>query len=135
MPISSSVLVIDRVDPITDAAKEQDNPLRYGNMKIAPNMGTPIVSDPQSQIGFYCVLYPSKAIKESPIFALLFFRDGQPLFKGQPPLPAADKEGNYQVVLNLPLKNFQPGQYEVVAVVQQGQGVAEERTAFTIAGN
>jgi hypothetical protein len=104
-------------------------------MKIAPNMGIPVVSDPQSQIGFYCVLYPSKTIKEAPILALLFFRDGQPLFKGQPPLPPADAEGRHQVVLNLPLSNFQPGNYEVVAVVQQGQGVAEERASFTVVGN
>ena len=134
-PALSSVLLIDRVDPVTDEAKEQDNPLKYQSMKIAPNLGKPITPDPNSQIGFYCVLYPSKEIQADPVLAMLFFKDGQPLFQGRPPLPQPDETGKMQVVLNLPASGFKPGNYEVVAVVQQGNGVAEERTQFTIAAN
>ncbi len=131
-PALSSVMIIDRVDPISDPAREKDNPLRYQDRKIAPNLGAPVVLDPAAQLGFYCVLYPAKAIDRPPVMALLFFKDGQPLFQGQPPLPPPDADGRVQVVLNLPMQSFQPGDYEVVAVVQQGEGVAEERTRFKV---
>jgi len=131
-PALSSVVVVDRADKITDAAKEQGNPLRYKDMKIVPNLGTPIPKKADEQISFYCVLYPAADNPQPPVMALLFFKDGQPLFQGKPPLPAPDDQGHVQVVLSLPLQGFQAGQYEVVAVVQQGDAVAEERGHFAI---
>jgi VWFA-related protein len=131
----SSLMVIDRVDQISDMSRELDNPLRYQSAKIAPNMGHPIPITSDGQIGFYCVVYPSKQIGEPVVLALLFFRDGAPLFQGRPPLPTPDEEGKVQMVLNLPLSNFAPGNYEVVAVVQQGEGAVEERVGFTLVAN
>ncbi len=134
-PSLSSLMVIDRVDSISDMSRELDNPLRYQEVKVAPNMGHSIAITPEGQIGFYCVIYPAKQVSEPLVMALLFFRDGEPLFQGRPPLPPPDEDGKVQVVLNLPLSNFAPGDYEVVAVVQQGEGAAEERLGFTLTGN
>lgn len=131
-PVISSLMVIDRVDPISDEAKEVDNPLRYQNMKIAPNLGTPLVKAPDGQVGLYCVVYPSPTNSAKPVVGLVFFKDGQPLFQGQPPLPPPDEKGRIQVVLNLPIANFQPGNYDVTAVVQQGEAVAEQKVSFSI---
>jgi hypothetical protein len=125
-------MVVDRVDPISDESKELDNPLRYQGMKIAPNLGTPLKKNPEGQLGFYCVVFPSPKLPDKPVVGLVFFKDGQPLFQGQPPLPPADEQGRVQVVLNLPMANFQAGNYEVTAVVQQGEAVAEEKVAFSI---
>ncbi|MGH9339827.1 MAG: VWA domain-containing protein [Acidobacteriota bacterium] len=132
-PAVSDLVIIDRVDPISDQARERDNPLRYQDRKIAPNMGAPLIKGPNAQLGLYCVVYPSSDIKDQPKLGVLFFRNGQPLFKGEPALPQPDEDGKMQVVLNLPLTSFQPGNYEIVAVVQQGETAVERKTSFSVA--
>lgn len=128
----SSVVVVRRADPATAADQGTDNPFLYENLKIVPNLGEPLQKEPNAQLSLFVVIYPQPGASEKPQLNVVFLRDGQAVARGAPPLPAADQEGRIPYVASVPLAGFQPGQYEVLAVVQQGQATAQERAFFSV---
>lgn len=129
----SSLLVIRQADAVAATSwSDADNPLRYENVRIVPNLGEPISKEPNAALSLFAVIYPDDNNSEKPELNVLFLRDGQVIARGTPALPAPDAGGRIPYVANVPLSTFQAGQYEVVAVVQQGQSATQERTFFTI---
>jgi hypothetical protein len=49
-----------------------------------------------------------------------------------PPLPKPDARGLIPYVISFPMKQLEPGQYEVRAAVQQAGPARESRIMFTI---
>jgi VWFA-related protein len=128
----SDIAVIRRVDPQTPADQETDNPLLYESVKIVPTVGEPIQSGPEARLGLYFVIYPDKARAEKPQMMMELQLNGEPVARGMPELPGPDDKGRIPYVATLPLAAFQPGEYLVRVVVQQGDAAVEESTLVTI---
>jgi VWFA-related protein len=133
-PLSiSSLTVVRRGDPPTEADREFDNPLVAGNVKIVPNLGDPIPAGPENRLALYLVVYTDPAISEKPQLLLEFSLNGEAVAQAMPELPAPDDQGRIPYIATLPLDTFQPGEYLIRGVVQQGSQIMEERTFVTIA--
>lgn len=128
----SSLSVIRRADPLGPGEAQSNNPLRYQNVKIVPNLAEPIQQGRGAQLGLHCVIYPSALATVKPRITLVVVKGGQVVARGTPELPSADGEGRIPFVVTLPLTGFASGTYEVRALVEQGQSSAEERVSFII---
>ncbi|MFN0088346.1 MAG: VWA domain-containing protein [Blastocatellia bacterium] len=130
----SSVAVIKRVDPVDASVKDPDNPFRFADGKIIPNLGDPILPSPGAKISFYFIVYPASGPGGKPKLMLEFLLDGEVVARATPELPGPDARGRIPYIATVPMETFKVGRYEVRAVVQQGDQAVEEHAFFNIAG-
>jgi VWFA-related protein len=128
----SSVAIIRRVDQVDPEDTNLADPLRYQDKRIIPNLGDPIPKASGGGLGLYFVVYPSPSAPSAPRLAVQFILDGKLVAQASPELPPPDKQGRIAYVGTLPLDAFPPGQYQIRAVVRQGNAGAEEQALVTI---
>ena len=128
----SSVTVIKRIDPVDAGVKDPDNPFRFAEGKIIPNLGDAIRREPGANLSFYFVVYPAEGFTERPSLTLEFLLDGEVIAKASPALTATDENGRIPYIATAPASTFKDGRYEVRAIVQQGDQRAEEHAFFTL---
>jgi VWFA-related protein len=128
----SSVSVIKRVDQVDPNVKEPDNPLRFEQGKIIPNLGEAIPQKPGSQVSFFFVVYPTPGAVEKPGLTLEFLLDGQVIARATPELSQPDAQGRIAYITSAPIETFKTGRYELRAVVTQGRQAVEEHAFFVI---
>src|SRR5262249_4657160 len=80
----SSIAVIKRIDPVDLNVKDPDNPLRFEQGKIIPNLGDGIQPRPGSQVSFFFVVYPAPGLNDKPVLTLEFLLDGQVIARAAP---------------------------------------------------
>lgn len=123
----SSVAVVGSTEPAKGAS---GNPMLYQNVKIVPDINTPLVKGKTQQVGFFFRVYPPKDSK--PQLILAFKRDGKLIGKAAEPLPAPQADGSVPVLAGFPLSSFPAGQYEADVVVINGQQNAMQTAFFTV---
>jgi VWFA-related protein len=128
----SSVAVIKRVDPVAPNVKDPDNPLRFEQGKIIPNLGEAIHPKPGSQVSFFFVVYTASGAQEKPGLTLEFLLDGQVIARATPELTQPDALGRIAYIASSPAETFKAGRYELRAVVTQGQQTVEEHAFFVV---
>jgi VWFA-related protein len=128
----SSVAVIKRVDSVDANVKDPDNPFRFAEGKIIPNLGDTILPTPGSKVSFYFIVYPATGVSEKPRLTLEFLLDGEVIARANPELTPPDEQGRIPYIATVPVETFKSGRYELRAVVQQGQQTVEEHAFFTI---
>src|SRR5262245_53194698 len=128
----SSITVIKRIDPVDPNAKDSDNPMRFAEGKIVPNLGEAIRPTPGAQLSFYFVVYPAAGSIEKPGLMLEFLLDGEVIARATPELTSPNAQGRIPYIATAPMEKFKAGRYEIRAVVSQGQKADEEHAFFTI---
>jgi VWFA-related protein len=128
----SSIAVIKRVDPVDPDVKDPDNPLRFEQGKIIPNLGEGIQPKPGSQVSFFFVVYPAPGLSEKPGLTLEFLLDGQVIARAAPELSQPDPQGRIAYIASAPMETFKAGRYELRAVVTQGRQAVEEHAFFVV---
>lgn len=128
----SSVSVIKRIDPVDPNVKDPDNPLRFEQGKIIPNLGEAIQPKPGSQVSFFFVVYPAAGASEKPRLTLEFLLDGEVIARATPELSEPDAQGRISYIASAPMETFKTGRYELRAVVTQGQQAVEEHAFFVV---
>lgn len=128
----SSVSVVKRIDPVDPNVKDADNPLRFEQGKIIPNLGEAIQTKPGAQVSFFFVVYPAAGTTEKPGLALEFLLDGEIIARAAPELSQPDAQGRIAYIASAPMETFKAGRYELRAVVTQGQQSVEEHAFFVI---
>ncbi len=128
----SSLAVIRSVEAQAPEDSDAEDPLRFQGGRIVPSLGEAIQRGTYSGVSFYFVIYPSSTSGVKPQLLLEFYRDGQPVGRATPDLPAPDDKGRIAYVASSTADLFTPGQYEVRALVRQGASAAEEHALFTI---
>jgi hypothetical protein len=78
------------------------------------------------------VVYPDSTNPAPLVLTLEFSRDGKAKRLATAALPAPDAQGRIQYVANAPIEQFEPGNYAVHFVVQQGKEVAQENFAIVL---
>ncbi len=128
----SSVTVIKRVDPVDPNVKDPDNPLRFEQGKIIPNLGEAIQPKPGSRVSFFFVVYPAAGASEKPRLTLEFLLDGEVIARATPELSEPDAQGRISYIASAPMETFKAGRYELRAVITQGQQAVEEHAFFVV---
>ena len=137
MPAPSSALGISSLAVIRnvkqkDASTQPNDPLLAGTQVVSPTLNPVIIKSEAQTVSFYMVIYPDKSAAAPPQLIMEFSRDGKVLGRGSPPLSAADQDGRIPYLAVVPLASFQPGQYTVRAIAQQGSQTAEDSVGFTL---
>ncbi len=130
----SSVTVIKRVDPVDPGVRDADNPFRFADGRIIPNLGDPILPTPGTSLSFYFVVYPGNMTSEKPQLALEFLLDGEVMAQATPTLGQADERGRIPFIAPVPIETFKTGRYEIRVIIRQGKSAVEEHAFFTIGG-
>ena len=128
----SSVAIVRSAEPVTGGRSDTQDPFRYEDKTIIPNLDEPIVPASNGQLSLYFVIYPNAGEVQKPKLALQFLEDGELVAQALPELQAPDAQGRVPCVGSLPMSTFKPGRYEVRAVVRQGPTGAEEHAFFTV---
>ncbi len=113
------------------AGTDATDPLHVAGVVIHPEIGPPQLARSILEIPLFLPVYPSLA-PTAPEIRLELLRDGQPVARARPTLPAPEPDGRIAGILGLPAKSLAPGRYEIVATARQGDASAEERTAFEV---
>jgi hypothetical protein len=128
----SGIAVIKRIDPVDSNVKDPDNPLRFEQGKIIPNLGEAIQPKSGAQVSFFFVVYPAPGSNEKPGLTLEFLLDGQVIARATPELSQPDAQGRIAYVASAPMETFKAGRYELRAVVTQVGRTVEEHAFFVI---
>jgi VWFA-related protein len=129
-PRMSSVALIRRIEPAPARVDKTDDPLDVGGVRVIPNLDLPISLAANQKLSLFFIAYPQVA--EKPRVSLEFWRDGKPLGKAEPELPAPEADGKIRYVGTFPIERFTPGSYEVRVALSGAAGRSEERAPFTL---
>ncbi len=127
----SSVAVVRAMKPADKTVKPND-PLLMEHQVITPNLNAILKKSDDAAVPFYVVIYADKANTEKPALRMVFSRDGQELGGGMAPLGPADAQGRIQYVATAPIAKFEPGDYQVRFIAQQGKEAAVESVTFKL---
>ena len=124
-PRLSSVVVINRVDPLKPGTNAALNPLDFEKVRIVPNLEDALVQAPNRELGLYFVAYVPKG-QPAPSAQLTISKGGTLIGQAPIQLPAPDATGRIPYTANLPLSSFPPGHYEAeIQVTADGQVVKQ----------
>jgi VWFA-related protein len=128
----SSLVLLSKVEKLSEAEKSADNPLHYGDTILYPNMGEPFRKSLMPALGFYFNVYcpdvtpPKQAIVE-------LVKNGQVTAKIPTTLDAPDANGRIQHAAALPLQSLAPGAYALRVAVANGTSTVTRETPFVVA--
>jgi VWFA-related protein len=123
----SSLMLVARADPLT-AEPDADDPLQFQGKELVPMLGGSLNASAQPLL--YFVVYPDKAIQETPRIRVEFLLDGEELAQKQDELPPPDSSGAIPVVVNAVTK---PGNCEIRITALQGFHAATRSVKYTVA--
>jgi hypothetical protein len=127
----SSVVLVGRAEKVSDAEKDSDNPLFYGDTVIYPNMGEPFKKSSSTALGFFFTVYGGSAPAARK--ATIEVRRGDQIAgRVTADLPAPDARGRTQFAGALPLQNFAPGAYDIKVTVADASGSDSRQARFTL---
>ncbi len=129
----SSVVVVKRTEELAKEEQDLGDPLQFQGLRLVPALGEPVLKTADNRLMLYLVVYPHPDVPYEPQLGLEFSQNGVVVGATQPQLPERDEQGNIPFVIRFPLDYFQPGTYQVRAVAQQGDTVAESVAEFVVA--
>ncbi|UCF36228.1 MAG: VWA domain-containing protein [Acidobacteriota bacterium] len=128
----SSIVLIGGLEPLSYADKLVESPLYLPNHRVIPQLESEVKPGAENTLAFHCIVYPSAAVPDKATLTVALFRDGQPLFKGQPDLAPAAVDGHLTGVFTIPTQDLPPGSYRLRAWAEQGGQSATESALFTL---
>ncbi len=127
----SSLVVVSGVDA-ADPKSDPTDPLRIGDQRIVPNLGSTVVPSPGGVLPVYYNVYVEPGSKDLPTAAVEVSREGRVIARGAPPLPAPDAQGRIQGLSPIPLSKLTPGRYVIKVTVTRGSLSTEETTTVSV---
>ncbi|HYK91369.1 MAG TPA: VWA domain-containing protein [Acidobacteriota bacterium] len=128
----SSLSVLKRIDPNPADSREMGSPLVMGSSRLIPNLAEPFSLAQGSALSFYFVAYPDRQLTEGTSLRMQFLQNGLVVKEASIKLPRTDGYGRIPYLAKIPADQFKPGDYEVRAIVEQGNRSVEEHAFFTI---
>ena len=132
-PRLSSVAVIRRADRLTAEEQKRDQPFRFGELLIYPNLGEPILKSQNKQLAYFFTAWPAKGAANNLQLTLEILQNNRSLAKTSGQLPAADALGQIKYASSFPLDKFQAGGYELKVTVTDGTNSVSRSTKFIVA--
>jgi hypothetical protein len=132
-PRISSVSVLRRAEQLTPEEQKRDQPFRFGELLVYPNLGETILKSQAKQLAYFFTAWGPKGSTTSLKLTLEIFQGNRSLAKTSGKLPAADEKGQIKYASSFPLDKFQPGTYQLKITVSDDKNSATSATNFTVA--
>jgi VWFA-related protein len=130
-PAVSSLVLIDRADPLPEGAAPPDDPLVLEGMRVVPHFEGAVSKAAMPNLSFLVKVYPKA--DEGPVgLTLQLVRDGKVVGQASPETPAPDAQGRIAYMGTLPSSGFAPGTYEVRVTASQISGSSTASTTFDL---
>lgn len=131
-PRLSSVAVLKRAERLTPEEQKRDQPLRFGELLVYPNLGEGIDPKTAKQLAFFFTAWPPKGATKPMQVTLEILQNNRPVGKTSGELPPADERGQIKYASAFPLDKFQPGTYELKVTVSDGVNSVSRSTGFVL---
>lgn len=125
----SDLVVVRSLETQPEDAADVD-PYHFAGGKAVPTLVDEV--DRKRPLTLYFVIYAEQESAGAPQLTMGIIQDGKLLGRSSPELPKADKDGRIPFLATLPLADLAPGQYEVRAIVKQGESRTAEHTFITV---
>jgi hypothetical protein len=131
-PRLSSVAVLKRAERLTPEEQKRDQPLRFGELLVYPNLGERIDRSTTKQLAYFFTAWPSKGATKPLQMTLEILQNNRSLGTTSGELPAADQSGQVKYAGAFGIDKLQPGLFELRITVSDGQNKTTRSTNFTI---
>jgi len=132
-PRLSSVAVLRRAEKLTPEEQKRDQPFRFGELLVYPNLGEAISKSASKQLAFFLTAWPAKGSTNHLQLTMEILQNNRSVGKTSGQLPAADEQGQIKYASAFPLDKFQPGKYELKMTVGDEKNSVSRSTQFTVA--
>ena len=95
------------------AEQQRDQPLRFGELLVYPNLGEQIDRNTTKQIAYFFTAWPAKGSTKPLQMTLEILQNNKSLGTTSGELPPADERGQIKYAGSLAIDKFQPGKYEL----------------------
>ncbi|HSE15634.1 MAG TPA: VWA domain-containing protein [Pyrinomonadaceae bacterium] len=129
VPRLSSVAVLKRAERLTPEEQQRDQPLRFGELLVYPNLGERIVA---KQLAYFFTAWPAKGSAKPLQMTLKILQNNREVGKTSGELPAADESGQIKYAGSFAIDKFQPGEYMLAVTVSDDKTSVTRLTPFSI---
>jgi VWFA-related protein len=129
MPRLSSVAVLKRAERLTPEEQKRDQPLRFGELLVYPNLGERIVA---KQLAYFFTAWPAKGVAKPMQMTLEILQNNRQVGKTSGELPAADEHGEIKYAGSFAIDKFQPGEYVLSVTISDGRMSVTRLTSFVV---
>jgi VWFA-related protein len=131
-PALSDMVLVRKMDSF-DVDADPLEPLRYESAKVTPNLSGTVPHDVKA-VSLFLLLHPDAKAAEPPTLEMQVIRNGRAGKQMPLPLRLGDKDSVVPYLATFQTKSLAPGEYKVVARVNQGGDTAQREISFTVEG-
>jgi VWFA-related protein len=131
-PRLSSVAVLKRAERLTPEEQKRDQPLRFGELLVYPNLGERIDLATTKQLAYFFTAWPAKGATKPLQMKLEVLQNNRSLGATSGELPAADQSGQIKYAGAFGIDKFPAGVFELKITVGDGQNSVTRSTTFVI---
>jgi len=124
-PRLSSVAVLKRAERLTPEEQKRDQPLRFGELLVYPNLGERIDRNTTKQLAYFFTAWPAKGSTKPLQMTLAILQNGRKLGETTGELPPADERGAIKYAGSFAIDKFAAGVFELRITVD---GVSRSTT-------
>ena len=121
-----------RAERLTPDEQKRDQPLRFGELLVYPNLGERIDRTKAKQLAFFFTAWAAKGATKPMQVTLEILQNHHQVGKTSAELPPADAQGQIKYASSFPLDKFQPGVFELKVTVSDGKSNVTRSTEFTL---
>lgn len=129
-PRLSSVAVLKRAERLGPEEQRRDQPLRFGELLVYPNLGEQIDRNTTKQLAYFFTAWPGKGVTKPMQMTLEILQNNKSLGTTSGELPPADERGQIKYAGSFAIDKFSPGSYELRITVNNE---IRRSTSFVIA--
>jgi VWFA-related protein len=129
MPRLSSVAVLKRAERLTPEEQKRDQPLRFGELLVYPNLGERITA---KQLAYFFTAWPAKGSAKPLQMTLEILQNNRQVGKTSGELPPADERGEIKYAGSFAIDKFEPGEYVLSVTVSDDKISVTRLTSFVI---
>jgi VWFA-related protein len=131
-PALSDVVLVRKMDNFNEDADPLE-PLRYESGKVTPNLSGVVPPDSKS-VSLFLILHPDPKVADPPTLEMQVIRNGKAGRRMPLPLRISAKDAVIPYLATFQAKSLAPGDYKVLATVNQGGDTASQEIAFHVDG-
>jgi hypothetical protein len=128
----SSVAVLKRAERLTPEEQKRDQPLRFGELLVYPNLGERIDRTTTKQLAYFFTAWPPQGTTRPIQVTLEILQNGREVGKTSGELPPADERGQIKYASSFPLDKFPAGVFGLKVTISDGQNSVSRSTRFVV---
>ena len=131
-PRLSSVAVLKRAERLTPDEQRRDQPLRFGELIVYPNLGERIDRNAVKQLAYFFTAWPAKGATKPMQVTLEILQNNRLIGKTSGELPPADERGQIKYASSFAIDKLAAGEFELKITVSDGQNSITRSTRFAV---